>query len=295
MDQNVALGLSWKKIDKNILISSFLSSTRKHSIYVKAWNICPEESDVTYILLHDFCEYHGRFNGLVRYLQSNASVNIVAIDYVGHGLSSGIRGHLDDFHCVVDDLRQLVDYLLIQNESQKIILVGHGMGGLVALDFQNKYGRRYKDKIKKMLLSNFLLKDSGSWLGRFGFKLNHFGFGKKLKMHKHYIPEAVTGKVSEQINYAEDPFIIHRPSLSTINLIMEKSNNIYQDSYFIDIPVFIAIGEGDQYIKKNGIEYFSKGIKKELVMQKTYSNMLHDLYNDNDSEVFFNDLLKWAK
>jgi esterase/lipase len=114
-------------------------------------------------------------------------------------------------------------------------------------------------------------------------------------MHKYYVPEAITRKISEQINYAEDPFIIHRPSLSTINLIIEKANNIYQDSYFIDIPVFIATGAGDQYIKKNGIDYFAKGIKKELVVQKTYSNMLHDLYNDSESEVFFNDLLNWAK
>ena len=95
--------------------------------------------------------------------------------------------------------------------------------------------------------------------------------------------------------YEQDPLVVHRPTLITIREVQKKVANIYQDSYFIGKPLMLLKSEKDSIINLNGMEYFAKGIKKELLTEKKYSLMKHDLYNEIDKESVFKDITDWMK
>jgi pimeloyl-ACP methyl ester carboxylesterase len=63
-----------------------------------------------------------------------------AFDQVGHGASSGVRSHIDDFDDYVENLKRFIDHIWrLKHHIKPIILMGHSMGGLVAARFAEVY------------------------------------------------------------------------------------------------------------------------------------------------------------
>jgi hypothetical protein len=98
---------------------------------------------------------------------------------------------------------------------------------------------------------------------------------------------------SDILEFEQDPLVVHRPTINSVKEIQKKLTNIYQDSYFLDKPILLLKSQSDPLLQLKGLEYFAKGIKKELISEKNYSLMKHDLYNEFDREIVFNDIVSW--
>jgi alpha-beta hydrolase superfamily lysophospholipase len=88
------------------------------------------------VLLHGQGEHSGRYIHWPHYLKDQVG-SIYLIDHRGHGQSTGIRGHVDHFDAYADDaaiaIRRYHRYLLDKYGKAEITLVGHSMGGLIAM------------------------------------------------------------------------------------------------------------------------------------------------------------------
>lgn len=88
------------------------------------------------VVLHGQGEHGGRYLHVPHYLK-NLVDYVLTFDHRGHGRSEGIRGHIDDFDDYVRDaglvIRQLDQKLKKLHGNAEIHLVGHSMGGLIAL------------------------------------------------------------------------------------------------------------------------------------------------------------------
>ncbi|MDO5029967.1 MAG: alpha/beta hydrolase [Corynebacterium sp.] len=102
----------------------------------------------TVVVVHGAAEHLGRYEWVTGKLL-NAGYNVYRLDHRGHGHSGQVegtpvaRGHIDDFHSLVDDLHQLVEKAKSENPSTKTFLLGHSMGGL-AVDF---HGIKYPGSV----------------------------------------------------------------------------------------------------------------------------------------------------
>lgn len=98
----------------------------------------------TVVVVHGAAEHLGRYEWVTGKLL-NAGYNVYRLDHRGHGHSGQVagtpvaRGHIDDFHYLVDDLNILVQKAKSENPSTKTFLLGHSMGAL-AVDF---FGIKY--------------------------------------------------------------------------------------------------------------------------------------------------------
>jgi alpha-beta hydrolase superfamily lysophospholipase len=222
------------------------------------------------------------------------------MDFVGHGLSSGTRGHFKSFDCLVNDfLNLLIQMKKDSNKNEKWIVLGHGMGGLVALDLLNRFQFAFENCIDGLILSNFILNFSSPFL-QLEEKLgnNYLGFKKNIAhLRPHYLykgkdiltsPEAV-------LTFEQDPLIIARPTLNTIREIQNKLTNIYQDSYFLEKPIMLLKSKEGGTFQGGAIDYFAKGIKKGILTEKNYSHLKHDLYNEIENISVFKDIMEWMK
>ncbi len=136
--------LVWRELENNIRVTQFTSSNAdKSKIYVKKFDALKKDSqrNITIFLLHDVGQYHGRFISFINWTRNRyPGISFVAMDFVGHGLSSGTRGHIENFENIVKDFLFLISNSEKNaDDNEKWMILGHGLGGLVALDLINRY------------------------------------------------------------------------------------------------------------------------------------------------------------
>ena len=116
-------------------------------IFATSW--LPEDSPRDHLVLaHGYGEHLGRYR-LVAQLLSAAGYAIHALDHRGHGKSGGARAVIDSFANADADIDQLVDKVRGESGFQRIKLVGHSMGGSLALN----YALNHPEKLSGLVLS----------------------------------------------------------------------------------------------------------------------------------------------
>ncbi len=99
----------------------------------------------TVVVIHGAAEHSGRYEYVTDRL-IDAGYNVYRLDHRGHGKSAlpelgnkVVRGHIDDFHYIVDDMNQLVQKAKSENPGLKTYMLGHSMGALAAQFYGIKY------------------------------------------------------------------------------------------------------------------------------------------------------------
>jgi len=106
-------------------------------IHHRAWSV-PGEVAARITVAHGFAEHSGRYDALAQRLVA-AGYAVSAIDHRGHGRSEGARTRVVRFSDYVEDLKALVDAGAERWPGVPSILLGHSMGGLVALAYAVTY------------------------------------------------------------------------------------------------------------------------------------------------------------
>lgn len=290
--------LNWKDIKPGTQVAHFSSVVKKQQIYVKKhkWK---ENSSMTIFLFHDLASYHGRYSKLTEWFKVNhPEINLVMMDYVGHGLSSGTRGHFNSITDTVFDMLTLFESME-KEASEKWMVLGHGLGALAMLDLLNRVESSIKLKIDGLILSNFVLNlEKPALIIQNQFYDRLTGPARlameNLRLTDIYEAHHLLTHNHEQMLLLEDPLIVQRPTFGAMRAVFEKVRGIYQDAYFLDKPLLLLHSQSP-YVHSRGMESFSKGLKKNLLTQKNYANSKHDLYNDSVNQLVFSDIAQWVR
>lgn len=95
------------------------------------------------VLLHGFLEDHSMWNTLAEELSKR--YRVFAFDLLGHGKSESM-GYIH----TMEDQADMIFSVLQENKIRKVSLIGHSMGGYIALAF----AELYPDCVKKLSLVN---------------------------------------------------------------------------------------------------------------------------------------------
>jgi len=102
-------------------------------IFYRKYQADPERARM--VIAHGLGEHSGRYGNVLERLLPKG-ITLWALDHRGHGQSEGPRGHILTFNQYINDLQTMVE-LSKEGipEGMKCILLGHSMGGLIALKF----------------------------------------------------------------------------------------------------------------------------------------------------------------
>lgn len=100
------------------------------ALHTVAWS--PSRPRGAVVLVHGLAEHSGRYRPLVERLVG-MGLAVHALDHRGHGRSAGARAQIGHFAWLVADVLARVDEARTRHPGQPIFLLGHSMGGAVAL------------------------------------------------------------------------------------------------------------------------------------------------------------------
>lgn len=137
-------------------------------------------SDLIVILLHGATTHDSLYAPLARFMSARNLAQIYAPTLRGHGASGGRRGDVDYIGQLEDDIADLISYVRAGSPRARIILLGHSMGGGLALRFA---ASRYASQVDGyILLAPYLgvLAPTQMSLRQPGWARSHLGNGVVL-------------------------------------------------------------------------------------------------------------------
>ncbi|UPR53636.1 alpha/beta hydrolase [Vibrio cyclitrophicus] len=104
----------------------------------------PQTTATTVVFIHGWLDNSSSFNQILQQVAKLApNAHLVAIDLFGHGFSSHKSGSYYPFHDYIDDLHQLV----IKLSPNRLVLVGHSLGALIA----SCYSAAFPEKVSGLI------------------------------------------------------------------------------------------------------------------------------------------------
>ncbi len=242
------------------------------------------------LIVHGLGEHGGRYAHLPHHL-GDTFETIYALDLRGHGRSTGLRGYSPSFDQFVDDVL-LVANRLAPKES-KLVLLGHSMGGLIALRLlQRKKKVPFETAIISAPFLGLALEVPG-WKKSLGKILSKSLSKVQLnnEINPSYLshdPEAVTAYVNDRL--------VHSKCTPRLYVdLMDAVANVSTETVALACPSLFLVPGQDRIVKAEAtLEYFAK-LKDRHKTLKQYPGFYHEPMNEVGRAQVFADIKSWLQ
>jgi acylglycerol lipase len=260
----------------------WLGSADGTRLYWQAWDPDGDPRD-TVIIVHGAAEHGGRYAHVAERLAAEGYA-VYALDHRGHGRSDGPRAMIDRLDRLVEDLGGLVALT-----GARPFLVGHSMGGAVALTYAIRHG----ETIAGLVVSGPAvateavpapLKAITAGLSRLAPTLPVF----KIE------DDAVSRDPQVVLDYQRDP-LNHPGKLParTLGEIMRAMDTLPRDAAALRVPLLLLHGGEDRLCPPEGSRRVHANAGSADKTLKIYDGLYHEIFNEPEREQVLDDLVAW--
>ena len=128
-------------------IEAGFTGAKGRRIFTQSWlpDVAPRDQVV---IAHGYAEHSGRYDAVARFLTQRGFA-VHALDHHGHGKSEGARAVIERFAQADADIDTLIDKVRSESGLATVKLIGHSMGGSLALN----YALNHQEKLSGLILS----------------------------------------------------------------------------------------------------------------------------------------------
>ncbi|MCM1130563.1 MAG: alpha/beta hydrolase [Anaeroplasma bactoclasticum] len=268
-------------------------------------------------IVHGMKEHQMRYERFARFLNENGYI-VLTSDVRGHGTDAKILGHMEGkkpWEALVLDQVTLSDYLKTTYPNLKLYLFAHSMGTIISRNLIQKHSDLYEKVIlsgvpayqKATFMGIFMANLIGifkgnTYVSKFLTNLTDGSFIKTIKNPK--TPVDWLSYNEENVNYfLNNPYCNIPFSVSAYKTLyhlvwgMHKSNR-----YFVIAPtkpILLLAGKDDPCtLGPKGLKHSANTLKKagyRNVTTKIYENMRHEILNENNYEIVYEDILNFLE
>jgi acylglycerol lipase len=267
--------------------SSTVQGARGLRLHVQRWEPgrAPRGSIV---VAHGFAEHGGRYAALAERLVDNGFAVVIA-DHRGHGRSEGRRRSIVRFSDYVDDLKLVVDAATTQVAGAPLVVLGHSMGGLVALSF----ALRFPESLQALVLSapaacpgtvSPLQLMAGRLLARVAPDTGVL----KLPLHTISKDPAVVEA------YMNDPLVSPGKMRARMGAEMLDTMAAVDAALpSLRLPLLVMQGSEDRLVDPGcGPHVFERAGSPDKTLH-VYPGLWHEIFNEPERATVIADLLQW--
>jgi alpha-beta hydrolase superfamily lysophospholipase len=247
-------------------------------LYFQKWT--KKKPSGVLVIIHGVGEHSGRYQNIIHELEKK-NISIYSFDLRGHGRSGGKRGHIESFMEYIEDIRIFIKVIRGEHEKLPIVMLGHSMGGLIAL----KYLLENQKDLRGLILSSPYLKLAvkvPGWKTFLGRLLS--GILPGLSMPTGLDPLALSSDREVCETYANDP-LVH--SLVTARWFTETTaarEECMGRGSELNIPALIFHGKEDKIVDCRGTEEFYKNCDPKHCTLHLFDGLKHETMNETEPE-----------
>jgi acylglycerol lipase len=256
-------------------------------IYWQAW--LPEgEPRAVVVLAHGASEHSGRYAWTGEQLNARGYA-VYAIDHRGHGKSAGGRAVIDRMSNAVEDLHTLVERAQDAHPGRPLVLLGHSMGGCVAL----AYTEEHEDALDALVLSGPLaVLEAASPAQRV--------VGRVLSAVAPSLgvvaidSTAVSRDPQVVADYDSDPLNYHgKLPARTVAELSKAIDGFPEAVTRFRLPLLVMHGTADRLVPIAGGEMVAERAGSEDKTFKRYDGLFHEILNEPERQQVLDDMADW--
>lgn len=236
-----------------------------------------------------YADHVGRYSHVFDWFVSRG-YTCTGIDLRGHGRSGGHRGFVEHFGAYVDDLETAVNLLVERYPDQKLVLVGHSMGGLVVLT----YLLRHPEGIEGAVLSSPFLglalevPKIKELLGRVMSRL----------WPTLGLPSGLSGRdLTHDMGFAEaydaDPLVFKNATARWFTEAMRAQGELLRYAGQIQTPTLMLQAGADKVVDAETSRQVYELISATDKEWRSYDDLYHELFNEVEREQPLQDVVDW--
>jgi acylglycerol lipase len=255
-------------------------------IYWQAW--LPDGQPRAIVLIaHGGAEHGGRYAWTAAQLTSRGYA-VYAIDHRGHGRSGGPRAYVDRVDNAVDDLHALAELTRERHPATEVFLLGHSMGGLIALS----YALAHQEGLAGLVLSAPLAVLDANPATRLASRVLSAA-APRLPVYK--IDGTTVSRDPEVVRaYDEDP-LNHRGMLParTVGELAATTATFRDRLPQLQLPVLTVYGTGDRLVDNAGsilVDELAGSADSTLI---AYDGLYHEVLNEPERDRVIADVAGW--
>jgi acylglycerol lipase len=254
---------------------------------------CHERPRALVAIVHGIGEHSGRYGALASDIVRRARASVVALDLPGHGEAPGPRGDFASWDAVRDRVipamftatRGLPD----QPMELPVVLFGHSMGGVLALDYALAHPR----ELHALVLSSPALRTAmPPW-----WKLVLANIAKATAPASGFANgldiSGITRDAEALRLYREDPRVHDRISPRLYFAFREATQRCLRDVRQLQIPTLLLQGMADRVVDPKGALELSAAASHGVIRFVTLPERYHEIFNDVGRDEVVKDLTAW--
>lgn len=244
------------------------------------------------LIAHGLGEHSGRYARLTKDLTS-VGFSVFSYDHRGHGLSQGKRGHIARFQEYLDDLEIMIEkFRSPLSKDTPFFLLGHSMGGLIALNYAQQRG----DTLNGVIASSPGLAPAQkppaakvAAARMMSVLMPAFSFDNELEVqflsHDQNVVDA----------YLADPLVHRRITARWGIEFMKTTEDTMKNAHLLRIPVLMQAAGDDRLTNPEASRTFFTNVASDDKAFRYYEEMYHEIYNETDNyrQQVINDLKNW--
>ena len=259
------------------------------SLSARAW--MPETPRAIIALVHGIAEHSGRYAFLAE-RANQSGLGVVSVDLRGHGRSPGERAYVERF----DDYLLDVDALLAKARElagdRPVFLMGHSMGGAIALRWLALRGKG----VAGVILSSAALRIGGDvprllvalapLLSRW---LPHL-------RGKRFDPAVISRDAAAVAAYVNDPLVsLEAPPARTGAELLRVMAANHAAVAGLTLPVYLFHGDADRLTDPAGSREIHELWGGQDRTLRLWPGSRHETLNDLDREAVAAELFEWVE
>lgn len=255
---------------------------------VYSFHCRPEKLKGVVLLVHGFGEHSGRYKENVISMLLASDLAVVAYDNVGHGKSSGKRGHCESYDSLLEILKSVLEKAEGLYPDVPLFLYGHSMGGNLVLN----YALRKEVKLAGVIATSPYLRlafKPPMWKMFIGRKL----MGSAITLSSGLDPKGISRIPNEVEKYKNDPLVHDKVSPMFSFPVMDAGEWAIKNANQLTINTLLIHGTADSIIDYKGTEKFHENSNKTTL--ELFEGGYHELHNDLCRDEMLSTIQNWLK